>query len=555
MAFCLIPKLADTFLEKVKSGEIDPAKLQEMSSAERHAFFANFMGEANAKHVNAAFESKLLLKNQQQGIINWAEKMGGLKPDVQRDILARVGRMTKVLEPKDLNGFLSDLAEQKLGFGVSMEEAGRISELAKNVQDAKRAGAGWGKAQVAFDNYVSDLKRGIKKPMTAGHAIMETAGTTKAINATFDDSAIFKQGWKLVFSNPVIWSRNALGTITDAVRTFGGKALMDDFKAHLYEESNYVNGRIKKSGLAVGVREEDFPTALPEKLPLVGRAYKASEVAFTLFQYKNRVDVFNKYLDMAEKLGRDVDNPEFLKNTGDLINDLTSRANLGRAEPIANYVNNVFFSPRKFVADAEFLTAELFRPGIRQDPFLRRQAALNLAKTVFGTAAILTTASFLMPGSVDNDPHSSDFGKIKVGQTRFDISGGMASLVTLASRLVWTKHDGEWGHWVKSSTTGKFSKLNSGKFGGATIGSVIGDFSANKLSPAARVVYEAYFTGEDFLGNKPTVTGELKSLVEPLPFKNIEELLKSDDGAPVLAASIADALGISTNTYTPYKKH
>ncbi len=45
-----------------------------MSSADRHAFFSKIVGEDHAGPVNALFESKLLLKDQQRGLINWAKK-------------------------------------------------------------------------------------------------------------------------------------------------------------------------------------------------------------------------------------------------------------------------------------------------------------------------------------------------------------------------------------------------------------------------------------------------------------------------------------------------
>ena len=77
---CLPKFLVDKFLEKLKSGEIDPAKLTDMTSAERNSYFSSFMGETNATKVNALFESKILLKNQQQGIINWAKQVTGIKP-------------------------------------------------------------------------------------------------------------------------------------------------------------------------------------------------------------------------------------------------------------------------------------------------------------------------------------------------------------------------------------------------------------------------------------------------------------------------------------------
>ena len=88
--FCLLPQYADQFLEKFKNGEWSGESLAAMSSAERHSTFADILGEANAGKVNASFESKLLLKNQQAGLTRWVEGIKDLKPAAKRDLLARI---------------------------------------------------------------------------------------------------------------------------------------------------------------------------------------------------------------------------------------------------------------------------------------------------------------------------------------------------------------------------------------------------------------------------------------------------------------------------------
>ena len=116
--FCIPKELIDNIKEKFRNKELDPEKLQEMTSEERHSLFADILGENNARSVNSLFESKLLLKNQQAGIISWAQKLVGQKPEVLRDIVSRVNRMDKVLNPAELDVFLKDLAETKLGIIV-----------------------------------------------------------------------------------------------------------------------------------------------------------------------------------------------------------------------------------------------------------------------------------------------------------------------------------------------------------------------------------------------------------------------------------------------------
>lgn len=550
-SFCLIPKYADELRERFASGALDVDALARMSSADRRAALADIIGDANAQHVNAAFESKLLLQNQKRGLETWVRQTTEGKPELQRDLLARVQRMDRVLEPSDRTGFLEDLARQKLGFGVTMEEAGKIAELAKAAADARTAledGTGdrmaYGRAKVAFSNYVSELKNATPETRTVGSTLKQGAGITKSIQAAFDNSALFRQGWKTLFAHPEIWYKNAKQSFVDLAEQFGGKEVLDEVHADVFSRPNALNGRYQKAGLALGNVEEAFPTSLPEKVPLIGRAYKASEAAFTAFQYRMRADVFDKYAEIAEKSGVDLRDRAQLESVGHLVNSLTSRGHLGAAEPAANVVNVLFFSGRKLKSDLDFLTAHQFEKGVT--PFVRKQAAINLVKVVTGTAAILGIANAVSPHSVELDPRSADFGKIKVGHTRFDVSGGMSSILTLAARLATMKS--------KSSTTGKVTKVNSGKFGAPTGLDLVVDFFENKLSPAAGIVRDLLKGENRTTGKKPTVGDELTGAVTPLPVQNGIELYHDPKSAGVILGTIADALGISTNTYGG-KKH
>lgn len=550
-SFCLLPQYADELAARIKSGKLKIAELTAMTSAERRAAFADFMGEANAQHVNAAFESKLLLQNQQKGLETWVRQQTNLKPEIQRDLLSRIERMDRVFVPNKNEPFLADLARAKLGYDVTMEEAGRITELAKvakTAKDALLAGGedrlAYGRAKVEFSNYVSDLKNQTKTPLTVSKAVRNTAGFAKAFTAAFDLSALGRQGWKNLWAHPGIWAKNARQSFVDFAQQFGGKAVIDEVQADVLSRPNAINGRYQKAKLALGNIEEAFPTSLPEKIPGIGRVYKASEAAYTGFQYRLRADVFDKYMEIAERSGVDVNDRRQLEAIGKLVNSLTGRGNLGRLEgSAANVINDVFFSPRKLKSDIDFLTAHATDTDIT--PFVRKQAAINLVKVISGTAAILAIARAVKPKSVELDPRSSDFGKIRVGNTRFDVTGGMGSIAVLAARLVRRS--------TKSSTTGKVSEINSGKFGSQTGTDLVYNFFENKLSPAASVVRD-WLEGQDRQGNKFSVPGIVKTIAVPLPVSNAYELWKDPKSAGVVAGTLADFFGIATTNYGPRKK-
>ena len=482
-------------------------------------------------------------------MITWAKRVSGLSPETKRDLISRVNRMTEILTPETKEAFLEDLAAQRLGMTVTMNEAGKISELAKTVMDKKiimDAGGDrmeYGRARVAFGNYVSELKTAAKKRTVTEtlkdplKILSEVAGAAKATKASMDNSAIFRQGWKTLWTNPMVWQKNARRSFVDLVQTLGGKPVMDELNADAV--SRPTHELAKKAKLAIGTLEEEFPSVLPEKVPVVGRLYKASEVAFTAFVYRQRLDIFDKYIDVAERSGVDLTDKDELRSIGKLVNSLTGRGALGRLEPVADVVNNVFFSPRLLKSHIDTLLLHPTDAGF--SPFARKQAASNILKIISGTAMVLLVANAMLPDSVEDDPRSVDFGKIRVGNTRFDVTGGMGSLVTLASRLITMS--------TKASTTGLVTELNVDDFGSRTGLDVVYDFFENKLSPAASLI-KTLLEGKDWEGDKPTIEGELDNLFTPIIITNYFELKDDPKSADIMLAMIAEGLGISANTYS-----
>jgi len=54
--------------------------------------------------------------------------------------------------------------------------------------------------------------------------------------------------------------------------------------------------------------EEEFPTSFPSRIPVLGRFFKAAEVAYEAGAMRLRADVADAMYMMAEKVGRDLKN-------------------------------------------------------------------------------------------------------------------------------------------------------------------------------------------------------------------------------------------------------
>jgi hypothetical protein len=176
--------------------------------------------------------------------------------------------------------------------------------------------------------------------------------------------------------------------------------------------------------------------------------------------------------------------------------------------------------------------------------FVQRNAAKNMLRIIAGQAAAIIVAEMILPDSVEDDPTSSDFGKIKVGNTRFDISGGSLSMFVLAMRLAK-------GSFKASS--GRTVELDSSGFGGMDSMDLIWNFLENKMSPAVAAAKDSLtimHDGQDWrTGKEMKWTKVVNGLVVPLPAENLVELMEDPDSAPVLVAMIAEIFGISTLNY------
>ena len=580
--YCLIPSLAEKMKIAMKGGEVHPDKLRKMSSKERQGLFEKLVGKEDASNVNALFESKLLLKNQQKGMLSWAKTITGLKEPTKRDIFATIERLDKALNPAEEKEFLNALANKRLGVEVTMDESKKIFDMSKQIEEAKKglneddvtfkseeARLQYGAAKTELNEYIKELKssemnltrenivknpgaaikdikdRLAKNPLgTITDAVSQTAGTAKSLTSSMDNSSIFRQGWKTMMTNPNLWRKNAVKSFVDIWKSLGDEDTLKGVYADGFSRENSMNGYYKKAKLAVGVTEEAYPSSIPEKIPYYNKFYKASQNAYAGFLYRQRMDVFDKYIEIAKKTGVELTDKE-LSAIGNLVNSLTGRGSFGRYEgEIVNLTNSIFFSPRLLKSHIDTLGGHVLTGGggiTGGSNFVRLEAAKNLVKIIGGTASILAAAKAINPDSVELDPRSADFGKIKVGNTRFDVTGGMGSVAVLAARLIMNSS--------KSSTSGRVTELNSGKFGSLTKWNVIGKFAGNKLSPAAALIDHIWGSGTDFEGNKPTVMGEIKGLTLPIGFQSMAKDWKDPKAANFLLIMIANGLGIGTNTY------
>jgi hypothetical protein len=557
--------------------DAEALSLKEKRDGLKKQFDLIFEGPKKTPEQVALQSLKTRLKNEETRLVNKLKALDFSKKD--KRVIDLDPEAEKLKAERDRAKKNYDVAAKATGT-ITKEEAATIVELSKITAGARTAmeqggdRLAYGAARVAFEKYADSLKNEkqtisqmIKSRMLEAKStfkenkvkaavdlfkdtLMTISDNAISIVASIDNSFIGRQGLNTLMTHPSVWGPAAKASFADIYKTMaskhGGDAVKDALLADAYSMPNYLNGSYATAKL-IPKTEEQYPTSLPERLPLgVGRIFKASENAFLNSGVRMRINTFDLIQDIAKKQGVDVTDKVWIKETGKLINSITARGDLGRAGD-GGLVRLALWAPKMLKGNWDVLTAHTGGAGL-QTPFARQQARINLLKIVGETAAVVAAVNALSPGSVETNPLSSDFLKIKVGNTRYDITAGKGSIVTLLSRAVTFKS--------KSTITKKTTPLNSGKYGSKTVLAVGIDFLANKTTPTARAVVDIT-RGETFRGTKPTVGSIVSNLTTPIGIQNFVQNFYGKDADGSVAAvvgSIVDLVGINANTYGPRKK-
>jgi len=197
----------------------------------------------------------------------------------------------------------------------------------------------------------------------------------------------------------------------------------------------------------------------------------------------------------------------------------------------------VLWSPRLIASRVRMLNPYEY---YKMDKVVRRHALENLVKTASlaaGTLYLAKTAG----ADVETDPRSSDFGKIKVGDTREDILGGFGQFITLYSRILSNS---------TKNAKGVVKELGKG-YGTDNLVDVIAKFSRNKLAPVPGAVLNERI-GKDPVGQPYDIRDpkRIAELVAPMVGQDFWDLYKDKGvtGTSVLMAG-GGLFGFGLQTY------
>lgn len=413
----------------------------------------------------------------------------------------------------------------------------KFDEEAIKLKDAYR------KLKFNFDVAVKKDERARRSTLEKYYdKAVEVANIPRALMATADLSAPLRQGLVATIANPITAGK----AFKEMFRQWGSETKSDRWLADLKESPGWeLMEKSKlyiadKNNLNIAAKEDEFMTNLAEKIPGAGILVKASERAYVGYLNKLRADLFSQGVDLLQNQGITFQsNPKAYTALASYINSTTGRGSLGKLESSAKTLNTVFFSPRLMASRLQLLTNWANPAYYKNTPApIRRMYFKDMAKFIaFGTS-ILALAS-LAGAEVEKDPRSSDFGKIKVGDTRWDIWGGFQQYVRLFAQMI----TGE----KKSSVSGKIKEIGKGFGKGSKLDETV-RFFRGKLAPTP-AFFTNWYDGKNIIGEPFDMKQEIPKMLFPLVGQGLIDAYKDIGPSSLLTVGVPSVFGVGVQTY------
>lgn len=404
------------------------------------------------------------------------------------------------------------------------------------------------------------------QPLTMGQKALEPFNMARAILTSMDLSALLRQGGFIAFGHPGIAAKS-LGTglrslashipllrrvaDPDYVRKLQRDMTTGD-KARYRERAGLHISRIEGQ---LAAQEEAVATNLIQRLankkvsiknfPFVlgAKAVQASQEAYTVMLNKIRVDAFDAMVDGLASKGA-VTEAE-AKAIANYINVATGRPKFNHnLERAANTLNAIFFAPRYALSRFQLLAGQPIWKGAfdKETPSARRARKLILKEYARYAVGLMTVLGLglIAGGKLGTNPRSSEFGKLRFGNSRLDFGSGLLQPFVLMSRMGTGETAGPGG---KERKSGVYPLVS---------------FVRYKLSPLSSTIVDLLARTNAIGENTDITTADgrermLTRLVVPISFGEAADAI-AEQGVPKgTVFAILNMLGVGSQTYEAKK--
>lgn len=389
----------------------------------------------------------------------------------------------------------------------------------------------------AFDKFFGTdiIKRVSKMPLTRKEKILRTAFDTlnmpKAIMCSCDFSAGGIQAMMVAPNHPIIWGKG----VGKGYRAFFRPEYVDFVELEMQTNPHFKLIEEHAPGLITeigsGTRgEEFFVSQLAYKIPGIGTLVGASDRAFVTTLNSIRANLFYQYMEKNPGAS-DVEIKEIL----DYIGNLTGRGRGkkgGRFEKYAPELGAVTWAPRLYLGQFKATFTDIVKK-----PHIRKIIAGDLVGDTAFLMSILALASLIPDVEVETNPLSSDFGKIKIGNTRIAFFGRHTQIIRLVAQLILGMK--------KSTQTGRIYREKRLE--------IVKDFLRGKQSPTTAIPTDI-ITGKTWVGKKWRWESEFLSeyfadYVTPMFIQDIKDAIKYQGWGTAFWTSPLAVHGVGVQTY------
>lgn len=445
-------------IQQITGRKLPPDKLVEIYQAMRKTFFKTLRDDKGLMRKSVAMAKNTIFGEAQAKAIaelrklrwdnnNPAEKEATRKQ--MEEILRKYQKDTPML-------WLAELANLKRAVRTAFDQSAPMRQaafvtLGWGLNPTSFASPEWFAGDAKMQKSIIDAQQRRK---IVGHALLDMA---------MSKNDKFFQFGKRLRDTKAMSSEEFAANIMEEI--------MSRPDSDLYAEHGLALTKIGDM-LDLTGREEAFQSIIAERMrespnPVMrymGEGIHSSERAYAVYLNRIRADAFDHITSVYKSDGyTPFNSPDLYTDTAKMINDLTGRSDLPMGNGSARLLSTAYFSARfqtsiakrllmpiragaSFarqkaakdfnlpISELEQQTTQNFMHITDMHPKLQAEVMGNTAR-MMSAYAVLAGLALLFKGTVDSDPRSSDFLKLKFGNTRLDVLGGAANWIRFLAKM------------------------------------------------------------------------------------------------------------------------